>query len=174
MFTRYVEISTTSRSPAPTLPKMSRMFSSTARVCSRISSRVVPNSSTSAPAMVLSPRRALVPDTKRKSPARLRCGYLPRGAAFPSTTLLSVLLMNFPVEPLLCPVRTRPSEPDTNIIQLRIEIQGMHSPLTANARKPCAAKRSSQIAQKPTVHPRDAHIHLLRHPMATLQVRGPD
>ena len=64
---------------------MSRMFSITARVCSRMSSRVVPIASTSAPAMVLSARRELVPETIRKSPARLMCGYFPRGVALPST-----------------------------------------------------------------------------------------
>ena len=39
------------------------MLSSTARVCTRMSSDVVPNSSTAAPAMVLSGRRLLVPET---------------------------------------------------------------------------------------------------------------
>src|SRR5579862_5703257 len=48
---------------------------------------------TSAPAIVLSARRALVPDTIRKSPARFTCGYFPRGFAFPAITLLSTFPM---------------------------------------------------------------------------------
>src|SRR5579863_5039272 len=97
MLTRKVETSTTSSSCAPALCKMSRTFSITARVCIRMSSRAVPSSSTSAPAMELSPRRALVPDTIRKSPARFMCGYLPRGTALPVTILLSVLCVTFPI-----------------------------------------------------------------------------
>lgn len=36
--------------------------------------------------MLSSARRLLVPDTMMKSPARLKCGYLPRGAALPGMT----------------------------------------------------------------------------------------
>ena len=80
--------------PAPTLCRISRTFSMTAWVCSRMSRRVVPNASTSAPAMELSARRALVPETNRKSPARLTCGYLPRGSRLPRRrTLLSTFPM---------------------------------------------------------------------------------
>ena len=46
--------------------------------------------STSAPAMRLSGRRELVPETNRKSPARLMWGYLPRGVALPATTVARV------------------------------------------------------------------------------------
>src|SRR5271165_7312061 len=50
----------------------------------------------------------------------------------------------------------------------------MHSPFPANAGKTRPTKRRSQIAQKPAVDPRNAHIHLLRHAMTTLQISGPD
>src|SRR5208283_6189477 len=50
----------------------------------------------------------------------------------------------------------------------------MHPAFAANAGKSCAAEGRSQIAQEPAVHPRDAHIHLLRNPMAAFQVAGPD
>src|SRR5580700_3915231 len=147
---------------------MSRIFSITVRVCKRISSRVVPSGSTSAPAIVLSARRALVPDTNRKSPARFTCGYLPRGAAFPSTTLLSIPLIinDF--------ARTQRSQPNADIVELGVEIQGMHPAFAANAGKSRATKGRSQIPQKPAIHPRDAYLHLLRHTMTTLQVAGPD
>src|SRR5438046_538842 len=68
---------------------MSRMFSSTARVWARMSSTVRPLASRCAPAMESSARRALVPDTKMKSPARRKCGKVPRGRALPATTALS-------------------------------------------------------------------------------------
>src|SRR5579863_5467506 len=141
---------------------MSRMFSITARVCRRMSSRVVPSESTSAPAMVLSARRALVPEINRKSPARLMCGYFPRGTAFPSTTLLSVALIFFQSN----------SQPDANIVQFGIKIQGMHPAFAANAREACSTERRSKIAQKPAVHPRDAHIYLLCDTMTAFQVGG--
>ena len=71
------------------------MFSITVRVCTRMSSVVTPSASAWAPAKLLSGRRELVPETYRKSPARLMCGNLPRGVALPSTTvaLLDALLM---------------------------------------------------------------------------------
>src|ERR1017187_3931919 len=50
----------------------------------------------------------------------------------------------------------------------------MHSALAANARKSRSPKRRSQIPQEPAIHPRDAHIHLLCHTVAALQVAGPD
>jgi hypothetical protein len=65
---------------------MSRMFSMTARVCSPMSSVIVPITSMEAPAMLLSERRELVPDTNRKSPARRTCGNLPRREALSATT----------------------------------------------------------------------------------------
>src|SRR5580658_7263136 len=167
MFTRYVETSTTSCSCAPALCRMSRIFSITARVCTRMSSRVVPNESTSPPAIVLSARRALVPDTNRKSPARFTCGYLPRGAAFPSTTLLSV-----PLIALFAPTKT--SQPDANVVQFRIKIQRMHPAFPPYAGKPRSTKGRSQVSQEPAIHPRNAHLHLLRHTMPPLQVAGPD
>jgi hypothetical protein len=39
---------------------------------------------------VSSARRLLVPDTNTNRPATFTCGYLPRGRAFPTTTLASV------------------------------------------------------------------------------------
>ncbi|KAG1433222.1 hypothetical protein G6F55_014703 [Rhizopus delemar] len=56
-----------------------------------MSSVVVPMASTSAPAIRLSGRRELVPETHRKSPARLMWGYLPRGVALPATTVALTL-----------------------------------------------------------------------------------
>ena len=62
------------------------MFSITVRVCTRMSSVVTPSASAWAPAKLLSGRRELVPETNRKSPARLMCGKRPRGVALPATT----------------------------------------------------------------------------------------
>ncbi|KAG1071569.1 hypothetical protein G6F40_017542 [Rhizopus arrhizus] len=67
------------------------MFSMTARVCTRMSSVVVPMAATSAPAIRLAGRRERVPETNRKSPARLMWGYLPRGVALPATTVALTL-----------------------------------------------------------------------------------
>src|SRR5580698_10978782 len=50
----------------------------------------------------------------------------------------------------------------------------MHPTLAPNAGKPCSAKRCSQVSQEPAIHPRDAHLHLLRHTMPPFQVVGPD
>ena len=69
------------------------MFSSTARVCSRMSNDTVPTESTDAPAIVLSGRRLDVPDTNANPPATFTCGNRPRGTAFPGTT---VPLMTYP------------------------------------------------------------------------------
>ncbi|MOA51942.1 hypothetical protein D3C78_1751560 [compost metagenome] len=69
------------------------MFSITARVWARMSSRVVPRASTSTPTKLLSGRRELVPETKRKSPARLMWGKRPRGLALPATTVERLSLM---------------------------------------------------------------------------------
>src|SRR3569833_1736007 len=91
MFTRKLVTWTTSARVAPAEPRMSPMLSRTAAVCARMSRAVVPNSSTSAPANVLSGRRLLVPDTNTKSPARFPCGNRPRGVAFPSTVTASVI-----------------------------------------------------------------------------------
>ena len=49
------------------------MLLSTTRVCSRMSSRIVPIASIAAPAMLLSGRRLLMPAVNRKGPARLTC-----------------------------------------------------------------------------------------------------
>src|SRR5580692_3796074 len=49
----------------------------------------------------------------------------------------------------------------------------MHSAFAANTRKASATERSSQVAQEPAVHPRDAHIHLLCDAMTALHVTGP-
>lgn len=81
MSTRKAVISTQSASVAPSLLRMSRMFSMTARVWVRMSSMVVPSASTSTPAKLLSGRRELVPETKRESPAHRMCGNRPRGRA---------------------------------------------------------------------------------------------
>src|ERR1017187_1558001 len=49
----------------------------------------------------------------------------------------------------------------------------MHSAFAADTRKSHSSERSSQVTQKPAVHPCDAHIHLLGYAMATLQIAGP-
>jgi len=49
----------------------------------------------------------------------------------------------------------------------------MHSAFAANPRKSRSSEWRSQIAQEPAVHPCDAHTHLLRYAMATLQIAGP-
>src|SRR5688572_24749279 len=88
---------TRSSSPQPTLSRILRVFSMTARVCSRMSRTTVPSAVVRTPAIELSGRRALVPDTKTKSPARLTCGKEPRGTATLSTTF-ALLTTLFPVE----------------------------------------------------------------------------
>src|SRR5438094_4424604 len=50
----------------------------------------------------------------------------------------------------------------------------MNTALASDAGKPRTTKGRPQIAQEPTIYPRDTHIHLLRDAMATLQVRRPD
>src|ERR1051326_8546771 len=137
MLTRYVVTSTTSSRFAPTLFKISRTFSITAFVCSRMSSLVVPSSSTSAPAIVLSARRALVPDTIRKSPALFTCGYFPRGFALPATSLPSTLF-----------IFTITLQTDTHVVQFRIKIQRVHAALASDAGESGAAKRRTQVAQE--------------------------
>src|SRR3569833_2080623 len=131
MFTRNVESSTSLFFFAPTLARMSLMFSSTALVWTRMSSFGLPDASTSEPAIVLSALRELVPDTNRKSPARLTCEYLPRGVAFPSTILLFVM-------------NPSASKLDADIIQFRIEIQRMHAALSSYARQSHSAERRSK------------------------------
>src|ERR1700722_4339741 len=154
---------------------MSRIFSITERVCTRMSRRVWPSGSASAPAIVLSARRALVPDTNRKSPARFTCGYLPSGAALPSTTLLLlpvILISVFALGDVLeAPAL---SESYTDIVRFGIEIQRMHSTFTSNARKSRSSEWRSQIAQEPAIHPCNAHLHLLCDTMPALQIAGPD
>src|SRR5437868_5731031 len=123
---------------------MSRMFSMTARVCSRMSRRVVPMASTSAPAMELSARRELVPDTMRKSPARLMCGNFPRGVALPFTTTLSFFRTS---------AITLRLDLDANVVQFRIEIQGVHAALAPDARQSHATEGGAQVAQEPAIYP---------------------
>src|SRR3546814_809078 len=95
MLTRKADTSTRCSSPAPSLARMSRMFSITARVWARISRLTVPMASADAPATLLSGRRELVPETTRKSPARLLWGTDPRGVALTVTTraVLVVLML---------------------------------------------------------------------------------
>src|SRR5271166_5558804 len=50
----------------------------------------------------------------------------------------------------------------------------MHAAFAADAGKSGAAKGSSQVAQKPAIHPCDADIHLLCDAMAALKITGPD
>src|SRR5271166_1436818 len=50
----------------------------------------------------------------------------------------------------------------------------MHSAFAADAGKSCPTEWRSQITQEPAIHPCDAHIHLLRHTMTSLQVARPD
>src|ERR1700733_9165100 len=145
----------TSSRRAPTLPRISRTFSITAFVCERMSSCVVPISSTSAPAMVLLARRALVPETIRKSPARFTWGYLPRGFAFPATTLLARVFIDNCSQIF--------SQADANVVQLGIKVQRVHAAFASNSGQSRAAKRRAQIAQEPAIHPGNAHIHPLRH-----------
>src|SRR5579864_9441539 len=125
---------------------------------------VVPISSTSAPAILLSARRELVPETIRKSPARLTCGYFPRGFAFPSTTLLSTSPIAFAT------VINSDSEPDTDVVQFRIKVQRVHAPFAPDSRQPHTAKGRAQIPKKPAVHPSDPRIHLLCDAVAALQI----
>src|SRR6516162_3169754 len=167
MSTRKADISARSLKSAPALARMSRTFSITARVWVRMSRCVVPNSSTSAPAMELSARRALVPERKRKSPARLRWGNRPRGVALPSTTVAFILLTG-------CITPLPMSESNTDVVQLGIEVQGMHATFAANTRKSHPSERRAQVTQEPAIHPGDAGFHLPRHVMRALQIAGPD
>src|ERR1700738_3291468 len=50
----------------------------------------------------------------------------------------------------------------------------MNSALPANTGEPNPTEWSSQIAEKPAIHPRDSNIHLLRYAMPALQIRRPD
>src|SRR5688572_5730237 len=58
-----------------------------------MSKLAVPMASTDAPAMVLSGRRLLIPETKTNPPATFTWGNRPRGAAFPSTTLPAIAFL---------------------------------------------------------------------------------
>src|ERR1039458_66575 len=49
----------------------------------------------------------------------------------------------------------------------------MHPTFAANAGKPRATERRSQITQEPAIYPCDANVHLLRYAMTALQVGGP-
>src|SRR5580765_6167325 len=195
MSTRKLEISTTAASVAPSLARMSRMFSITARVCSRISSVVVPIASTFAPAIELSARRELVPETNRKSPARLMCGKRPRGRALSGTTVARLWLIVAPFgrgaihRARLLAVKNRragrdKSRPypsacrtyswvDAHGRQCGIEIERMPAALAADARQPDAAERRTQIAQEPGVDPDHADAKASRQRMRTFEIARP-
>ncbi len=66
MFTRNDVTSTTSDKLDPSVFRIESMFSSTALVCALISRLIVPISSTSTPAKVLSDLLLLVPDTNKE------------------------------------------------------------------------------------------------------------
>src|SRR3546814_2098693 len=120
----------------------------TARVCARISASRTPMGSASAPKKRLSGRRELVPETKRKSPARLVWGNLPRGCERPSTTADDVA----PVLTVLSVMGAiRRIYMDADIRELGIEVQRVEPPLTADTRQAAATERGSQVAQEPGI-----------------------
>src|ERR1700746_1773028 len=166
MSARKVLTSTTSASVAPAATRMSRMFSNTARVWARMSSPARPPASVAAPAIDSPARRALVPETKMKSPARRKCGKVPRGLALPGSTALcgiSLALRSMPCT----------SELHADVHGFRKEGQRMHASFAADTRELHATAWRAQIAQDPVVHPGDAALHLPRDAMCTLEVRGP-
>src|SRR3979411_1226910 len=146
---------------------MSPMFSSTARVCARMSSTGRPVASRSAPAMESSARRALVPDTKMKSPARRKCGNVPRGLALPGiTALCTSLCIPTPLE-LHADVHGLGEEAERMRPALAADVKGsgeqderMRPPLAADARELHPAEGRAQVAQIPVIDPREAHFHL--------------
>src|SRR6516164_7290989 len=164
MSSRKVLTSTTSPRVAPAARRMSRTFSSTARVWARMSSTAGPPPSLAAPAMESSARRALVPETNMKSPARRKCGKVPRGLALSASTALRALgLRSMPSS----------SELHADVHRLGEERERVHSPLAADARELDATEGRAQIPQEPVIHPGDAHLHLPRNAVRALQVRGP-
>src|SRR5690606_28790346 len=93
IFTKNEVTSTTSLSEAPSLAKFFSIFSKTSRVCTSILRRLVPIwSIISTPAMELSARLELVPDTKIKSPTRFVCGYAPLGVTVFSLIIFDLIL----------------------------------------------------------------------------------
>ena len=49
----------------------------------------------------------------------------------------------------------------------------MQTALAANPGKTDTTERRPQISQEPAIHPRNSHIHLLSHPVSTLQISRP-
>src|SRR5256885_2589817 len=137
---------------------MSRMFSSTARVWARMSSTVRPLASRCAPAMESSARRALVPDTKMKSPARRKCGKVPRGRALPATTALSARAAARPASSALMRAIPPPAplELHADVHGLGEEAERVRPALTADARELHPAEGRAQVAQIPVIDPGDA------------------
>src|SRR5580704_9294254 len=129
-----------------------------------------PLASSSAPAIESSARRALVPETKMKSPARRKCGKVPRGCALPATTPLGALASLRRSSILMRALL----ELDADVHRLGKERERMCPALAADTRELHPAEGRAQVAQKPVVHPGDAHLHLARHAMRALQVAGPD
>src|SRR6266513_4964208 len=154
---------------------MSRMFSSTARVWARMSSTVRPLASRCAPAMESSARRALVPDTKMKSPARRKCGKVPRGRALPATTALSARAAARPASSALMRAIPPPAplELHADVHGLGEEAERVRPALTADARELHPAEGRAQVAQIPVIDPGDAHFQLPGYAMGALQIRGP-
>src|SRR5438270_138411 len=154
---------------------MSRMFSSTARVWARMSSTVRPLASRCAPAMESSARRALVPDTKMKSPARRKCGKVPRGLALPATTALSARAAARPASSALMRAIPPPARLELNgdVHGVGEEAERVRPALAADARELHPAEGRAQVAQIPVIDPGDAHFQLAGYAMGALQIRGP-
>src|ERR1700741_1372142 len=161
MLTRNVLTSTTSARLAPAAARMSRMFSMTLRVCARMSSCGAPSLPGSAPAIESSARRALVPETKMKSPARRKCGKVPRGRALPATTALPAVAARprCAALPAFGSRTVASLELHADVHGLGEEGERMRAAFAADARQLHPAERRAQIAQEPVIHPDDADLH---------------
>src|SRR5690554_2501628 len=65
-------------------------------------------------------------------------------------------------------------ELDAHVLHFGVELQGVHTALTANTGLLAAAKGRAQIPQEPAVHPDDACFNLASNSMGTAHVLGPD
>src|SRR5579871_106642 len=70
-------------------------------------------------------------------------------------------------------VRLPPSQLNTDVAQLSIELQRMDPSLPSDAGLLGAAERGAQVAQEPAIDPADAHVQLRRHPVRARQIGRP-
>src|SRR5690554_7209416 len=65
-------------------------------------------------------------------------------------------------------------ELDADVLHFGVELQRVHTALTADTGLLAATKRRAQIPQEPAVHPDDAGFNLTRYTMGAAHVLGPD